>query len=475
VNHTHRRRQAAAATALALAGILALAFALELLPPSDRSSVGTSTGSPRLVTPLVSARRAPGAVVDAIGSLRLTDQLARVDAGLPSCTTVHDGAAPVTTADADAALVPASTLKLLTAAAAVDLLGPDARFTTAAVADGDPTAVRSLTLVGGGDPVLRTPTGIAAIAADRERRDGVSTDLATLADRIVSAGVRSLPEGITVDDSRFDAVRYHPSWPDSYRAGGTIGPVGALAIDEGYADPRTRLSVVGDPAIATGEALRTLLVARGVRVGPVARGRAPEGAAPVASITSPPLSEIAGSILAASNNHGAEVLLKDVAVHAGRPGTSEAGSEVARARLERLGVPTAGLVMVDGSGLSRENRASCATLDATVRLGESERLRVLRDGLAVAGERGTLAERLGGTALAGRVVAKTGTLDGVSGLAGTSRVRRPLRFALLVNGTFGEARAYALREAMAAAIARYPDVNDGVASVPPPDAVPTEG
>jgi D-alanyl-D-alanine carboxypeptidase len=73
------------------------------------------------------------------------------------------------------------------------------------------------------------------------------------------------------------------------------------------------------------------------------------------------------------------------------------------------------------------------------------------------------------------MTAKTGTLDGVSGLVGTTTVRRPLRFALLVNGEFGEARAYAIREAMVAAIARYPDVTADVSSIPAPDPVPNGG
>lgn len=470
MRHRHRRRQRATAAVLATLGVAACVVAL--LP--DRSPAGTTTAS-RLTTPILSARRAPGAVVDAIGSVRLADQLARIDAAYDACAAVDDAGVPIIGEDVDTPLMPASTLKLLTAAAAVDLLGPDGRFTTTAVGTGDPAGVRAITLVGGGDPVLRTPAGIAALATDPERRGGASTDLGVLADRIVAAGVRSLPGGITVDDSRFDTERYNPTWPDTYRRGATIGPVGALAVDEGYVDPATRAAVVDDPALAAGTALRGLLEARGVRVGPVTRGRAPEGATTVAEVRSPPVADVAGAILAASNNHGAEVLLKAIAVHAGRPGTTEDGVAVVRTRLDRLGIPTAGLEMVDGSGLSRRNRASCRTLMAVVRLGDRERLRVLRDGLAVAGEKGTLAPRLDGTDLDGRVVAKTGTLDGVSGLAGTSTVRRPLRFALLINGTFGEARAYALREAMVTAIARYPDITDGIASIPGPDPAAAEG
>ncbi|MFM7617719.1 MAG: D-alanyl-D-alanine carboxypeptidase/D-alanyl-D-alanine-endopeptidase [Actinomycetes bacterium] len=464
MKHRHRRRQRA--TAAILAGLGAAAVVVALRPDGGTAPVDAR---PRLATPLISARRAPGPVADAIGAERLARRLEAIDGGLAACTIVDDAGTVVVATRASDPLVPASTLKLLTVAAAVDLLGPQARFTTRAVAEAAPAAARTIALVGGGDPVLRTPAGVAAIAADPERRDGPSTELAVLADRIVAAGVRNLPDGITVDDSRFDAVRYHPSWPDSYRRGGTVGPVGALAVDEGYRDPTTRTTVVDDPALATGEALATLLEERGVRVGAVRPGPAPVDATTIARVSSPPVTAIAGSVLSASNNHGAEVLLKAVAVHAGRPGTSTDGAAVVRNRLRRLGVPTAGLVMVDGSGLSRDNRASCATIDGAVRLGDTERLRVLRDGLAVAGTRGTLEDRLEGTALAGRIVAKTGTLDGVSGLAGTSTVRRPLRFALLVNGAFGEDRAKALREAMVTAIAAYPDVTDGAASIPAPD------
>lgn len=470
MKHHHRRRQRAAAATLAILGALAITLALR--PEGDR---GPTIATAELATPLLSARRAPGPVADAIGAVRLGARLTTIRAGLEACIVVADSGSAIVSERATDAFVPASTLKLLTAAAAVDLLGPEARFTTRAVTTDDPDAVRSLTLIGGGDPVLRSPSGIAAIAADPERRDGPSTALATLADRIVAAGVRNLPGGLVVDDSRFDAVRYHPSWPGSYRAGGTVGPVGALVVDEGYEDPGTRRTVVDDPAIATGVALASLLEDRGVRVGPVRRGRAAGDAREIAQIASPPVTAIAGSVLSASNNHGAEMLLKAVAVHAGRPGTTADGAEVAVARLRRLGVPTDGLVMVDGSGLSRENRASCATVAGAVRLGDAERLRVLRDGLAVAGQRGTLEDRLEGTALAGRVNAKTGTLDGVSGLAGTSTVRRPLRFALLINGPFGEGRALALREAMVGAIAAFPDVTDGAASIPGPDPVPAEG
>ena len=96
------------------------------------------------------------------------------------------------------------------------------------------------------------------------------------------------------------------------------------------------------------------------------------------------------------------------------------------------------------------------------------RFRAVRDGLAIAGERGTLATRLRGTPLAGRLRAKTGTLSGVSGLAGFVEIDRPLTFSLLLGGTFGEATAFGLREAMASVIAAFPAIADPAALVPMP-------
>lgn len=462
---THHRRQAVAAGVLAVLGVGCIALALR--PASTPSARAPETTSGAL---LVDARRFPGAVAEAVGAERLDAGLARIAAGTDACWLVDDAGTTLDARDPDRALRPASTLKLLTAAATLLRLGPDRRFRTTVLAP-DAGTPRSLVLVGGGDPGLATPAGVAAVQADPERRGSPTTRIAELAGRIEQAGIRSLPGGIRVDDSRYDAVRYDVHWPASYRSGGVVGPVGALSVDAGWADPRGEGRPFADPAIGAGEALASQLESRGIRVGPVTRGPAPNGARVVASIDSAPMREVVAGILAASDNHGAEMLLKELAVAGGtRPGTTEAGARVARAALERAGVPTAGLVQLDGSGLARDNRASCRTLVETLALGDRPGLGPLSDGLAVAGERGTLADRLTGSPLRGRLVAKTGTLDGTSGLVGTSTVRRPVRFALLLNGTFDEATAYARREAMAAQVARFPDAPDPDTLVPVPGA-----
>ena len=98
-----------------------------------------------------------------------------------------------------------------------------------------------------------------------------------------------------------------------------------------------------------------------------------------------------------------------------------------------------GVSLVDGSGLARDNRVTCRALAYTMDLGVRPEFKALLDGLSVAGVSGTLADELIGTGLEGKLKGKTGFLNGVTGLAGIVDVGRPLRFAFVVNGNFGEA------------------------------------
>ena len=93
---------------------------------------------------------------------------------------------------------------------------------------------------------------------------------------------------------------------------------------------------------------------------------------------------------------------------------------------------------------------------------------MIKTGLAIAGVRGSLALRLDGTELDGRLFAKTGTLNGVSALAGRVEVRRPLLFALILNGSFSEQQAYAKREAVAKLISRFPEASISLTDLPLP-------
>ena len=150
--------------------VVAITLALRTPDPAKVSAPVAALG-----TPLWSARRVPQPIVDLVGDARLGTALGGAAGGNRVCFDVRQegSAVPLATAGTELALVPASTLKLLTATGALDALGSDFRFTTRAVATAGPGAdgrIDRLYLVGGGDPLLATPERIAVLARDPEYR-----------------------------------------------------------------------------------------------------------------------------------------------------------------------------------------------------------------------------------------------------------------------------------------------------------------
>jgi len=448
--------------------VVLAAFAVVAILLALRGPEGPHAGAtgPHLATPLWSPRRVPQLVVDGVGALRLQAGLTQAATGTDTCFAVDSDGRPVAGAATDRPLVPASTQKLLVATAALARMGPDFRYETQAVAAGGVRngAVDRLYLVGSGDPIIRTPEAIATAARVPLTAGDASTPLADLADSLVRAGVRSIPGGVVGDDHRYDDTRYLPQWPPSYQADAEVGPIGALTVNRGFTGDAGEGPAAADPAVNAAAQLTRLLAARGVAVGPAGRGRAPDHATTVATLRSPPLGAVLTEMLTASDNLTAEMVTRELAAQSGGPGTTERGTQEVVRALGDLGLPTAGVVMTDGSGLARQDRATCALLLAALGRASEPRFATLRDGLAVAGERGTLATRLRGSALSGRLRAKTGSLNGVSGLAGFLDGGRGVRFALLANGSFAEGSGIALRERMAQVIGEYPDA-------PPPEVL----
>jgi serine-type D-Ala-D-Ala carboxypeptidase/endopeptidase (penicillin-binding protein 4) len=323
---------------------------------------------------------------------------------------------------------PASTTKLLTATAALQALGPDHVFETTVVRGG----AGRIVLVGGGDPFL-------------ERRPGSAwpkrADVATLARRTA----KSLDERgrgtvrVAYDDSLFTGPAENPSWRKDYVTDGVVSPITALWVDEGR--DSSGFGRVADPsAEAAAEFVRELERA-GIRVlGRPAPGRAERGAPVLAKATGAPLAQVAEQVLSVSDNEGAEVLARHVGLAVSGKGSSAAGTDAVVSTLRRLGVRTAGAEVYDGSGLSRKNRIDPDTLVDVLRLAASEDYPDLRStvtGLPVAGFTGSLALRFSETPDSGRgrVRAKTGTLTGVSALAGvaTDLDGVPMVFALVAD------------------------------------------
>lgn len=428
-------------------------------------------GRASIATPLWSPRRVPQPIVDAVGSQRLQARLDTTLGQTQACVVVEEGGAPIASRTPDAALLPASTEKLLTSAAALAVLGPDTHLVTRAVAakPAQGGAIDKLFMVGGGDFLLMTPEVQALRQEIPEFRGLPTTSLADLADRIVAAGVKRIPGGIVGDDSRYEQVRYLPTWKDSYRTEGQVGPLGALTVNGGFAALRPQPVPVDDPAVFAASELGRLLEARGVSVGRGAsRGTAPAGAVEVAKVESPPMSALVGEVLAASDNLGAELLTREIGLQVSKQGTTRAGTQAILAELTKLKLPTGTITLVDGSGLDRGNRVSCNLLDAVLDLGADKRFSALWSGLAVAGQSGTLINTLDGSPLDGKLRGKTGSLDGVTGLVGIIELGRSLRFAFLANGAFTEVDGVQLRALIASIIATFPDAPPADVLVPAP-------
>ncbi len=460
-----RARRRVVAIVLGFVAIVLVVFALR-----GPSAATASDRGPALATPLWSARRIPQTIVYDVGTQQLQAGLDQSVQGLDACFVVAAPSGLVASHQADAPHIPASTQKLFTATAALEDLGPEFHYETKAVAPATPKngAVQHLWLVGAGDPGITTAEAAARLAAAPLTKGDKVTSLETLADAIVHAGVRSIPGGIDGDDSHYDTTRYLSVWPASYRADREIGPLGALTVNDGFTGPDGSGPAADSPAVNAATQLARLLEARGVDVGPVGQGTAPKDATTVATLESPPLTDIIAGFLASSDNLTGELLTRELATHAGKEGTTASGLAEIRSTLTKLGLPTAGLHMVDGSGLSRDNRAPCSLELATLELMSKPRFAWIRKGMSVAGEHGTLATRLRGTPLQGKLVAKTGSLNGVSGLAGFVDVKVPLEFSLLLNGAFAESTGVGKREQMAQVIAQYPNAPTADALVPAP-------
>ena len=346
------------------------------------------------------------------------------------------------------ALIPASTMKLLTSAAALSVLGPDHTFVTSVVSP----KRGQLILVGGGDPYLTRRS-----TADTFPRRASVADLArSTATALRKAKIKSVRLGY--DARLFAGPAWNPNWPNGY--GNQVTPVSALWVDEGRLGSGSPGPRANNPARAAAEAYAAALRKQGIRVAVVGKAKAPRTADRVASVSSMPLERIVEQVLMVSDNDGAEVLFRHVAVGTGRPGSSAQASRAVRAELTKLGLWRDGTVIVDGSGLARQNRIPGEMLARTLRLAtldDHPELRGVITGLSVAGVEGSLRSRyFDDESLAGRGVVrgKTGTLREVHTLAGLLRTRdgSVLVYAFLINNPKNQFAARVWLDRVTAAI-----------------------
>ena len=312
----------------------------------------------------------------------------------------------------DVPVHPASNEKLPVSWAALTRLGPGYRFTTTVLGTGQRVGSvwkGDLYLRGDGDPTL------------------TRADLRRLAAAVRASGITSVTGRIRGDESAFDTRRGAPGWK-RYFVGGETPPLSALVVDRATGWPAL------SPPLLAARAFRDALVERGLAVtGRPGLGRAPSSAVELATDRSATLSVIVRTMNRDSDNFTAEMLLKHLGTLDGRVGTSAGGAKLVVAEMAAARIPTAGVRLVDGSGLSSLDRVTAETLVAVIRAGlENPRIRTAFVGsLAVAGRSGTLRARL--PALAGVVRGKTGTTNLACSLSGI--VNDSVVFAVLQNGS----------------------------------------
>jgi D-alanyl-D-alanine carboxypeptidase/D-alanyl-D-alanine-endopeptidase (penicillin-binding protein 4) len=345
----------------------------------------------------------------------------------------------------------ASNTKLFTTSTALSRFGPEYRIVTKLLTDGsiglNGVLRGSLYLQGAGDPALGVPSFYNRYGG------GIGTNLLALGAQLRAAGVRSVTGRLYADDTVFDRLR---GVADSgYATSPYIGPLSGLAFDSGYRGSISQ-GFASDPGTLAATKLAAALSSSGVSVrAQVARGVTPAGAETLASVRSPTMSQLVEATDVYSNNFFAEMLAKLLGAHFGGAGTTQAGTDVVERFARSHG---SGIQAVDGSGLTRGNRASPAQV---VGLLQSMRGTTVGDefiqDLALTGHEGTVADRMHGTAAYGRCRTKTGTITAVSALSGYcfNRDGRIMVFSILMGGVADLGLAHYEQDKIAGLVASY--------------------
>jgi D-alanyl-D-alanine carboxypeptidase/D-alanyl-D-alanine-endopeptidase (penicillin-binding protein 4) len=440
--------------ALLLVALVATTFAVERfgnddLPEAPEQAVTAVDGA---VTPVFSFRRAPELLTPPGANDALVAGLREWADRLPpgSCFVASAGGERIFEHKPQRSMIPASNMKILTAVAALEALGPDFVYETRVAATARPGADGVLDgdiyVIGGGDPVIMTD----AYRQVQPRTDsGVHTSADLLADQIIAVNLNRVTGRILVDESRYDAERAVAGWPSRFLEEGQVGVLGATVMDDGFVgfdsayasqdvprgtDPPA-LPRSAEPALQFGLNLSALLAERSVTIAgaPEVAQEVPGRLRELVTWQSPPMSEIVAQMLVNSDNTTAELIVKELGVASAEQGSTTAGTLAMSASLRGAGLTDAGLFAVDGSGLSEQNRVTCSLVHDALELPAHKA--TIRAAMPVAGESGTLVDVFRDTPWQGRVRAKTGYLARSSALSGYFTTDRGVEvtFAFIVN------------------------------------------
>jgi len=334
-------------------------------------------------------------------------------------------------------VAPASTLKLFTAAAALQTLGPNYVVETKVFSDPDNPG--TIILVGGGDPTL---------SATGPGKQSVYANAPKLSDLAIKVNLWAKANNVTINKIILDstlfaggtqASKWDPSWPASELTLGYQSQVTALQVDGDRANPYNETSPRStSPVMNAGRKFKAAL---GITGATLVEGVNPSNAVQVAKVSSQTIDKWIKHMLLKSDNTQAEYLARLVAIKLGYDGSLGSIQLAIKKSLASTNIDLSKLVIKDGSGESPNNSISPATetsLLALVLSGFGD-FNVINQGLPISHESGSLASRFGGKNLdaAGKVRAKTGWINHGYALSGIIQAKdgTNLLFAVFAEGS----------------------------------------
>ena len=334
---------------------------------------------------------------------------------------------------ADLPLLPASIMKTVTSAGLLQESGPDQRFHTMVFADGPTegnTIKGDLLIAGGGDPTLGANCAPA------------SADIAgEIAAALRHKGITVIDGDLRIDTSLYDGPACPPSWAagDLNEAYGTGSH--ALNFRRNASGSRAVKNPESQFLTYLADALRSegIEVKGGSRVGK--EGLSDKDATMLLDHVSDRYAEVMRSCMMRSDNLFAETLLRAFGLARGKEGSTAASAEEMLFYWKNAGVPTKGVTLVDGSGLSRSNRVTADFINGILRkMGENEDYASF---MPLAGQEGTLSEFLKGTPLDSYVAMKTGSMNGIQCYAGykLDEVFAPTHSIVIIMNEIGPRRS----------------------------------
>ncbi len=410
--------------------------ALANIPPAPTSNV--------LLAPSLSAHH----ITPAVAAARVATLLKDPRLGKSVSVVFIDASTnrAITSYHPSVALMPASSMKTLTATAALSLMAPTKTFDTKVTRKG-----RTLTIVGGGDPTLQAKASHWSPIPSGSSRPAT---IDALADQVAkSIGSTNTQFIVQADTRLFDRVAINPHWKANYVADGEVGRISALTVNEGMT-PSGHGST--NPTLMAEQAFASALAARGVKTQIAKKFVAQVGASQIGVVHSQTLIDLVEIMLTVSDNTIAEFLAHHIGgTHGARSFIN--GAAVTKSALMSLGIPTSGLVIFDGSGLSRDDRVSAKTFASSIRFATRGKANTwpLLTGLPIGGVMGTLGSRYISPPIGrGIVRAKTGSLDGTASLTGmfTTVSHDVVVFSIVANNIPAKTGLVGARKAMDAVV-----------------------